>query len=88
VSENSVVARARQAALEPYTDAPASTEEWLKAVELGADAAMRVLLTELRDTTYKSYYSGDELGADGLGIDKVPDVVRVFKSLLEELGDA
>lgn len=29
----------RMAALEPYTDAPSTTAEWLRALELGADAA-------------------------------------------------
>lgn len=41
------ITRARMAALEPYTDAPASTQEWLRALELGADAAVRVMLEHL-----------------------------------------
>lgn len=36
--------RWRLAALEPYTDAPSTTGEWLLALELGADAAVRVVL--------------------------------------------
>lgn len=39
--------RWRQAALEPYTDAPTTTDEWLRALELGADAAVRVVLEHL-----------------------------------------
>lgn len=38
--------RWRQAALEPYTDAPRSTDEWLEALVLGADAAVRVVLED------------------------------------------
>ena len=41
--------RWRQAALEPYTDAPTTADEWLRALELGADAAVRVVLEGLLD---------------------------------------
>jgi hypothetical protein len=60
------------AALEPYTDAPRTMQEWLRALELGADAAVRVVLEHLRDDggawlTYEGAVYVDQLltvGAD------------------------
>lgn len=44
-----LIARARMASLEPYTDAPRTTQEWLRALELGADAAVCVVLEHLAE---------------------------------------
>lgn len=41
--------RWRLAALEPYTDTPTSDSEWLEALQLGADAAVLVVLEHLID---------------------------------------
>lgn len=49
MSERVIIERARMAALEPFTDAPQTTGEWLRALELGADAAVRLVLEHLID---------------------------------------
>jgi hypothetical protein len=46
--QRSDIERVRQAALEPYTAAPQTTEEWLKALSLGADASVGTALDVLR----------------------------------------
>lgn len=49
--QRSVIERARDAALEPYTDAPQTTDEWLYALSLGADEALRVVVEHLIDVS-------------------------------------
>lgn len=52
--DRTLIEKARLAAMEPYTDAPTSDDEWLRAVALGADAAVGVVLEHLIDTAKTS----------------------------------
>ncbi len=51
----------RQAAVEPHTDAPQTTDEWLHALTLGADAAVLVVLKHLLDYGGLARYNQVEL---------------------------